>query len=272
MDKSIIGVLNGLHHEPSVPVSYQLPLDGERIGLNEYLSTRITIEHTGRKFCVACGRSVNKLYQNGYCFPCVQTLAECDLCIVKPEICHHHLGTCRDNTYADTHCFIPHYVYLSYTSSVKVGVTRAGRELTRWVDQGAVAAVLLAQTQTRRNAGIIEHALTTTIADKTNWRGMLKSLEADYMELEKVRHDALERISAEMSEYGAILPESPVNTFTYPSAAYSLEKIVSLSLDKSPSLEGTLLGLKGQYLIFENGVFNLKKFSGYEVTLSLETP
>jgi hypothetical protein len=267
--QTIIGVLNGLNHEPSVPVSYQLSLDGHTIGLNTYLSTHLTMAHTGRKFCVACGRSVNKLYQNGYCFPCVQTLAECDLCIVKPEICHHHLGTCRDNAYADTHCFIPHYVYLSYTSSVKVGVTRAGRELTRWVDQGAMAAVLLAKTQTRRNAGIIEHSLTTAIADKTNWRGMLKSREADYAELEKMRHYALERISTEMSEYGMALPESPVHTFTYPSAEYSLEKVFSLSLDKNPGPEGTLVGLKGQYLIFDSGVFNLKKFSGYEVTLTL---
>jgi len=45
------------------------------------------------------------------------------------------------------------------------------------------------------------------------------------------------------------------------------EKISSLNLDKDPFVEGTLMGIKGQYLILDTGVINLRKYSGYQIAL-----
>src|SRR5579875_2619879 len=132
----------------------------------------MNLSFTGEKACIICGRKVKKLYQSGYCFPCVTTLAECDLCIVKPHECHFHKGTCRDESFAMTHCMIPHYVYLAFSSGFKVGLTRKGREFTRWIDQGASQAVLLAEVPTRKMAGEMEMAIAEHISDKTDWRKM----------------------------------------------------------------------------------------------------
>ena len=43
------------------------------------------------------------------------------------------------------------------------------------------------------------------------------------------------------------------------------EKIKSLNLDKQPEIEGRLMGIKGQYLILDTGVLNIRKFSGYNI-------
>ena len=54
---------------------------------------------------------------------------------------------------------------------------------------------------------------------------------------------------------------------SYPVVEYP-EKVTSFNFDKSPVVEGTLLGIKGQYLIFDSGVINLRRFSGYEIAIS----
>ena len=43
------------------------------------------------------------------------------------------------------------------------------------------------------------------------------------------------------------------------------EKIKTHNLDKIPEVEGVLEGIKGQYLILDTGVINIRKFTGYEV-------
>jgi hypothetical protein len=51
---------------------------------------------------------------------------------------------------------------------------------------------------------------------------------------------------------------------TYP------KKVASLSLDKTPFFQGKLSGIKGQYLLFQDGtVFNVRTFEGYVVKISL---
>lgn len=48
------------------------------------------------------------------------------------------------------------------------------------------------------------------------------------------------------------------------------EKVKSLNLDKTPIFKGTLKGIKGQYLIFEdNTVFNVRNWEGYVVDLNI---
>jgi hypothetical protein len=52
----------------------------------------------------------------------------------------------------------------------------------------------------------------------------------------------------------------------YPVEAYP-KKIVSFNLDKDPIAEGTLLGIKGQYLIFDTGVINIRKYTAYQLAV-----
>ena len=48
------------------------------------------------------------------------------------------------------------------------------------------------------------------------------------------------------------------------------QKIKSLNLDKNPSYQGVLKGIKGQYLLFEDGtVFNVRNWEGYVVEVGL---
>jgi hypothetical protein len=45
-------------------------------------------------------------------------------------------------------------------------------------------------------------------------------------------------------------------------------KVVSLNFDKTPVISGVLEGIKGQYLLLDVGVLNIRKFSSYNLTLS----
>jgi len=48
------------------------------------------------------------------------------------------------------------------------------------------------------------------------------------------------------------------------------KKVSSLNLDKSPNYFGKLSGIKGQYLLFEDGtVFNVRTFEGYVVRITI---
>ncbi|MGB8954377.1 MAG: DUF2797 domain-containing protein [Tumebacillaceae bacterium] len=261
------GFLSELRHEPQSPVAYYLELDGRRIPLNEWIGSEIRLTFLNDKACCTCGRKVKKLYGGGYCYPCVTTLAETDLCIMKPHECHHHLGTCRDNEFAQTHCMIPHYVYLALSSNVKVGLTRKNRELTRWVDQGAIRAIPIAELPTRKMAGELEMAIAEHIADKTDWRKMLKGVteEADLFE---VREQIKQVVPEEFQQY--LFDAEQLYEFTYP-ILETLDKIKSLSFDKETAIGGKLLGIKGQYLILDCGVINIKKHAGYKVEVTFDS-
>jgi hypothetical protein len=259
------GFLNELKHVPQHPVAYSLAVGDVRISLNEFIGQQVQFRFLDEKSCTNCNRTVKKLYGGGYCYPCVTTLAETDLCIMKPHECHHHLGTCRDNEFAQTHCMIPHYVYLALSSNVKVGLTRKNRELTRWVDQGAVKAIPIAELPTRKLAGELEMAIAQHIADKTDWRKMLKGVHED-ADLFEVREQIKKIVPEEFQQY--LFDVEELYEFTYP-ILETLEKIKSLTFDKEPVIEGKLLGIKGQYLILDCGVLNIKKHAGYKVEVVL---
>lgn len=264
---AIRGYLRPLRHSIGQPVEYVVTTDSEDIPLHDLLNRKITIRHNGDKACIACGRKVNKLFQNGYCFPCVRTLAECDLCIVKPHECHFHLGTCRDESFAHTHCMIPHYVYLAKSSGVKVGLTRKGRQLIRWVDQGAVASMVLAELPTRKLAGELEMEIAKHLPDKTNWRKMLRG-DLEEANLFDVRTQVISNLPEHWQAY--VLPAPEVeHTFEYPITGGFEPNLTSWSLDKSPSCEGTVHGAKAQYLLLDTGVFNVKKHAGYYVEIAV---
>src|ERR1700730_3521352 len=168
------GFLRALKHLPKAPVQYSLTIGDNQVALNPFIGSVISLEFLGNRSCVACGRKVKKLYNSGYCYPCFISLAECDLCIVKPHECHFDQGTCRDEEFGLSHCMIPHYVYLAFSNHVKVGLTRKNRELIRWVDQGAIRAIPIAELPTRKLAGELEVAIGQYIPDKTDWRKMIK--------------------------------------------------------------------------------------------------
>ncbi len=216
--------------------------------------------------CRHCGRKVKKTYNNGYCYPCFTRLAENDLCIVKPHLCHYEQGTCRDADFARCHCFVPHYVYLAVSSGVKVGITRKENARRRWVDQGAVRAIPIAEVPNRRLAGELELQLSRHLPDKTNWRKMLAGEGAD-VDLLAVREAIRARLPEAFRPYW--LSDEEVREISYP-LVDTVGQLKAFSLDKSPAISGRLVGIKGQYLLFAHGVFHVKKHTGYKVRVAWE--
>lgn len=256
------------------PVQYELVLGEQREALNPLLGQTITLTHTGQIFCDACGRRTNKSFAQGHCYPCMTSLARCDMCVLKPETCHFAAGTCREPEWGERHCNTTTIVYLANTSALKVGITRANQIPTRWMDQGATQALPVYAAHTRHVAGLVEVALAQTMADKTNWRAILKG-DGDPMDLLAARDAARTTLAATLPALRASHGEDSVQeldesvtTITYPVSRYP-EKIKSHNFDKKAVVSGRLEGIKGQYLIFDTGVINMRKFTGYEVELAV---
>ena len=262
--------LRKMRTEYGQPVRYRLldPIAGVDIDMNACIGTTIRLEYLGAIHCVHCQRKTKKSFHNGYCYPCFTRLAETDTCILRPETCHFAAGSCRDESFAGQHCFIPHVVYLADSSSIKVGVTREHQKIHRWMDQGANSAVSLWRTQSRKEAGLVEVFLKDYVTDKTNWRNMLKGKKADE-DLYYKREELLEILdSADLP--GEMLPDEPITEISYPVQTYP-EKIQSLSLEKLGRIEAKLEGIRGQYLLLDIGVINLRNWSGYQIDLDSKT-
>jgi hypothetical protein len=256
------------------PVSYTMLLGEHEIPLNDYLGQQLQLQYAGVINCIHCDRKTNKSFSQGYCYPCFKRLAQCDSCIVSPEKCHYAAGTCREPEWGDQHCMIDHIVYLANTSGMKVGITRGSQVPTRWMDQGATQARPIFRVDTRLHSGLVETVFKGHIADKTNWRAMLKG-NAEPRDLEQVRLQLLADCAAELDsltqKHGLSviteLPDEPDTHIAYPVLEFPV-KVTSFNLDKTPTIEGTLLGIKGQYLIFDTGVINMRKYGGYQLSLS----
>lgn len=270
----IVGNLRKMRVTLKNPVQYELVLGENYVLLNDMLGKSLTLSFKGEIECIHCGRKTKNSFSQGYCYPCTQRLAECDICIVRPEKCHFANGTCRDTDWAAKNCFIPHIVYLANTSGLKVGITRETQIPTRWIDQGATQALPIFRTSNRLQVGMIEKILSTYVADKTNWRNMLKG-NVENLDLKQARDELIckteDEISAviEQAELNAILPfgETDVIDIHYPVLHFP-QKIISHNFVKTPEVSGILNGIKGQYLIFDTGVINIRKFGGYLVSLA----
>jgi hypothetical protein len=239
--------------------------------LNDFLGKEISIEHTGAFFCIQCNKAIKKTFQEGYCYPCFRRLQECNLCIIHPERCRVMEGCCPTDDWAHKQCHASHVVYLSYTSNLKVGITQLRNIPSRWVDQGAVAAAAFISTSNRFLCGQVEVILKKHVADKTNWRIMLKECPKApdlMMEWDRILTESKPVLLALMNRYGkehlSFIEKPSLQLIHYPVNEYPI-KVLSLSLDKDPIIRGKLLGIKGQYLYFEQGVMNVRKFGGYEV-------
>ena len=255
-------------------VNYRLPVGEYRVELHPNEERELSLHFSGNINCIACGRSTKKSYSQGHCFPCSQRLARCDLCIVRPEKCHYAMGSCREPEWGEANCMQTHFVYLANTSGVKVGITRAGQIPTRWIDQGATQALPIFQIDTRYHAGLIEVIMKNHVADRTDWRRMLKGDEVP-LDLVDRREALLADTTNELQQLadriGAAaftrVEGEDITEIAYPVLHYP-EKVKALNLDKQAEINGRLLGIKGQYLIFDCGVLNIRKFAGYHVTLS----
>ena len=255
---------------------YAFCLDEQEVPVNPLLGRRIRLEFLGAIHCTHCGRKTKKSFAQGYCYPCFTKLAQCDSCIVSPEKCHHEQGTCREPGWGEQFCMTDHVVYLANSSGVKVGITRATQLPTRWLDQGASQALPIFRVATRQQSGFVEDLLRSQVADKTNWRALLKS-DAVPVDLPAIRDELLascaEGIVALQQRFGlqAIQPlsDAEVVQIRYPVEAYPT-KVASHDLDKTPVVEGILRGIKGQYLILDTGVINLRKYTAYQVAVLTE--
>ena len=246
--------------------NYSLPIGSEHVEMNSLIGMPIELSFKGEITCSNCGNRTSKSFSQGYCFPCARSLARCDMCIMKPETCHHHLGTCREPDWGLSNCFSSHVIYLANSSGPKVGITRATNMPGRWIDQGAISALPILKVSSRIDSGKIESALKPFIADKTNWRKMLKN-EVAPVDLLKKKIELLAEIPELINELGAQWLGDEMINISYPVLKYPT-KIVSLNFDKTPIISGVLDGIKGQYLLLDCGVLNLRKFSSYHLELS----
>lgn len=252
------------------PVAYTLAVGDNRVPLNDAVGKMVRIDFEGSIRCIHCDRTTRKSFNQGYCYPCFKKLAACDSCIMSPEKCHFHLGTCREPEWGEAHCMVEHVVYLANSSGLKVGITRATQVPTRWIDQGAVDAIPMLRVNTRYLAGLAEVACKKYVADKTNWRTMLKG-EVPELNLAEARTRILALIADDLAALRQVHGQDAIRevneddmALRYPVQAWP-EKIQTHNLDKTPEVEGTLEGIKGQYLILDTGVINIRKFTGYQV-------
>ncbi|MBT6482950.1 MAG: DUF2797 domain-containing protein [Gammaproteobacteria bacterium] len=267
------GTLRKMSSQLRSPVEYQLRLGGAEVPLNPLLEKKISLHFSGQINCVKCARKTSKSFNQGYCYPCFQRLAECDSCIIHPERCHFDQGTCREPAWGERFCMQDHIVYLANSSGLKVGITRGTQVPTRWVDQGATQALAIIRVRTRLQSGAVEVMFKQHVADKTNWRDMLKG-EATTLDMHAKAAELISKCESDLKEledkfgFFAISVLNGVDTVNieYPVVTYP-EKVASLNFDKTPIVEGALLGIKGQYLILDTGVINMRRFSGYEVAL-----
>tara|TARA_R110001592_G_scaffold337398_1_gene623980 strand:+ start:6419 stop:7240 length:822 start_codon:yes stop_codon:yes gene_type:complete len=271
----VSGDLQKMQVQQGPPVAYFLRVANEKIALNDYVGKHLKIEASGEIHCLHCQRRTKTSFNQGYCYPCFKSLAQCDRCIMSPELCHFAQGTCREPEWGEQNCFQEHIVYLANSSGLKVGITRHNQVPIRWMDQGAISALPIFSVKSRYLSGLIEVALKEWLADKTNWRKMLKH-DVEEIDLESERDRVFDLAQAVLAELEAEYPgqitrlqEKPWQ-FAYPSLAWPT-KIISHNLDKQPIVEGVLQAIKGQYLIFDTGCLNIRKFTSYHVSVSSES-
>ena len=267
------GIVRKMRSRLGQPVSYSARFGDNEIALNPLIDQQLKLVFSGSIYCIHCNRKTNKSFNQGYCYPCFQKLAQCDSCIIHPERCHFEQGSCREPAWGEKYCMQDHIVYLANSSGLKVGITRATQVPTRWIDQGATQALAIMRVRSRLQSGTLEMAFKQHVADKTNWRDMLKGKAAELDmagERDRLLAACEEDVKELMARFGffaiSVLKGIDAVSIDYPVQAYP-EKITSLNFDKEPVVSGTLKGIKGQYLIFDSGVINLRRFSGYEVEL-----
>ncbi len=254
-------------------VQYHLPIGEHLVDMNALIGCEITLSYSNIIHCTSCGRKIKKSFNQGFCYPCFQSLAQCDSCIIKPEKCHYNEGTCREPQWGEAFCLKEHIVYLANSSGLKVGITRGTQIPTRWIDQGATQALAVFSVKNRLTSGQVEVIFKQHVADKTSWQKMLKG-QADKQDMQARRDELYDLCKTDMDALSASLDSNAITflndsktiEINFPVTEYP-EKVKSFNFDKTPEISGLLKGIKGQYLILDSGVLNMRKFGGYQLTL-----
>lgn len=252
------------------PVRYTLAVGETELALNERLGRRLCIEHLGRITCRYCTVTTRKRYGDGYCYRCFTRLARCDLCVVSPDRCHFAAGTCREPDWGESFCMQPHLLYLANSSGVKVGITRPGNVPGRFIDQGASEALIVLTTGNRHQAGLVEKVLGQHLRELTDWRTLVSG-DAQPVDLEgtlqAAKLAAAEPIRALECRFPGALRwwEVPQHIrLSFPVLRYAAP-IRQLRLEPDSPVGGTLFGIKGSYLLFDTGVFNVRRHGSVHV-------
>lgn len=260
-------VLKKMKTELNNVVQYYLDVENDILNVNQLLNRKIEISFEGYK-CLGCGKE-KKIFRQGLCYDCFYKSAAVGDWVMKPELSTAHLGIAdRDLEYEKEVQLKPHIVYLALSSNVKVGVTRKTQVPTRWIDQGATKAIEIVEVPNRYLAGITEVALKEYVADKTNWQKMLKNdiLDANLIE----EREKLKKYIPEEAQPYFLANNGKITEIEYPVLQYPA-KVKSLNLEKTPIYSGKLIGVKGQYLLFEDStVFNVRNSEGYKVIITVK--
>tara|TARA_Y100001934_G_scaffold59531_1_gene73755 strand:- start:1847 stop:2686 length:840 start_codon:yes stop_codon:yes gene_type:complete len=260
--------LKKMRVENGTPIKYWLLTQKGEVLVNDFIGKNLMLEYTGVINCVVCSRLTKKSFGNGSCYPCFINAPENSECIIRPELCLGHEGKGRDPVWEMENHVVPHTVYLALTSGIKVGITRKGNEFTRWIDQGAWKSIKFAEVPDRYTSGIVEVELKNYISDKTHWQKMLKDDRNEEINLLEAKDDLISYLPDSLQDF--VSDEDDIYEFHYPVETYPT-KVKSLNFDKTPTIEGKLEGIRGQYLIFEDGkVINLRKFTGYNICLTVQ--
>lgn len=258
--------------EGSTPI-YTLPVKDilaptERVEFNPLIGKVIRIEYEGYINSVLSGEKIKKAFGEGLTYKEFMESPQASPSIMNPELSRIHEGIAlRDYAWEVKHHLQPHTVYISLTSGYKVGVTRDTNIPYRWIDQGAIKAVKLAEVPYRQLAGLIEVELKNHISDKTAWQRMLKGIIESPKEILEVKEEMIELLPEDLKYYA--VENEEVTEINYP-VEFHPEKVKSLKLDKEKVIEKKLIGIKGQYLIFEDGgVLNVRSHSGYRVKIEV---
>ncbi|MFD0965115.1 DUF2797 domain-containing protein [Pseudofulvibacter geojedonensis] len=259
------GVLKKMQTGLQDTVQYYLDFNNDVLNMNQLLNKSITISFEKYQ-CMSCAKD-KQLYRQGFCKSCFYDAPQAGEWIMHPEKSTAHLGIeDRDLEFEKQAQLQPHIVYLALSSNIKVGVTRKKQVPTRWIDQGASKALPIVEVPNRYLAGIAEVALKNYVADKTNWRAMLKN-EVPDEDLMAKKEELIGYLPEEIKEY--TLAQEKEYVLNFPVEQYPV-KLKSLNLTKTPEYTGVLKGIKGQYLIFEDQtVFNVRNNEGVVVSLSV---
>jgi hypothetical protein len=255
--------------------TYVLPLldnlsELGELNMNDLVGKQISIIATGDIRCILHGEKLNKTFGEGLCWNGFQDSSNASPCIIHPELCRAHEGVALrgDMEWEKHNHLIPHVVYLSYTSGIKVGVTSERNLHSRWIDQGARKGIVFARVPYRQLAGEFEVLLKEHVSDKSNWKGMLQPQFGEDVDL----IEAKEKLLVELPEayHNFIEDEDNVCEIDFPCEERPLNP-KTWKLSPENKYEGKLKGIVGQYLILENQqVFNIRSHAGYEIEINVQ--
>ena len=260
------GVLSKMMSSAGPPVRYAMELGDDLVLVNHWIGRELKLDYKGYIVC-SCGKIVDRVFRQNFCYQCFMTKPEAGDFVLRPELSKAHLGIAdRDLAWEQAYQLQPHLVYLANSGGLKVGVTRRAQVPTRWIDQGASAAIVLAEVPNRYLAGAIEVELKKHLADKTVVKKMLSGLDAE-IDLKLEKEKATELLPDELKVY--VSADDSLTELSYPAPSGYVHR-KSLNVEKDFPFSGTLQGIRGQYWLFSNGLaLNVRSYEGRSVQIEV---